>query len=155
LNIKEPTIVSDQSNFNYAITGPLGHGGILSNVPESFTITFACTPNKTTKSDVEVNIHFDNDQIIPIYFSKECDFATADEEYFNIIYTIYWILVFLIFFFIIAIIFYYIKTNNYSFGDIIKMFIEKITNFYDKVKVRKISLKFKKKIFNFFKFYRK
>lgn len=136
MSIKEPTIVSDQSNFNYAITGPLGHGGVLSNVPENFTITFACTPNKLTKSDVEVNIHFENDQIIPIYFSKECDFATADEEYFNIIYTIYWILVFLIIFFIIAIIIYYIKNNNYSFDDIIKMTIEKIKYLFNAVKVK-------------------
>lgn len=135
MTIKEPTIVSDQSNFNYAITGPLSHGGTLSNIPEHFTITFACTPNKTTKSDVEVNIHLDNEIIIPIYFSKECDFITTDEEYFNIIYTIYWILLLLIFFFIIAILFYYIKTNNYSFGDVIKIFIEKIVEFYDKIKV--------------------
>ena len=136
MNIKEPTIVSDQSNFNYAVTGALAHGGTLSNVPESFTITFACTPNKLTKSDVEVNIHLDNDQIIPLYFAKECDFSTADEEYFSIIYTIYWILLFLIFFFIIAIIFYYIKSNNFTFGDFIKVVIEKITEFYTKVLVR-------------------
>lgn len=114
----------------------MAHGGLLSNVPENFTITFACTPNKITKSDVQVNVQFENEQIIPLYFSKECNFETADEEYFNLIYTIYWILLFLISFFIIAIIFYYIKANNFTFEEIMRLVIDKITDFYYKIKVK-------------------
>lgn len=135
--MKEPSIVSDQSNFNYALTGSLSHGGTITNVPENVTITFACTPNKTSKSDVEVNFHFNNDEMIPLFFSKECDFATADEDYFNIIYTIYWILLFLIFFFIISIIYYYIKTNNYTVTEVIALVLDKVYELYHKIKVRK------------------
>ena len=134
--MKEPTLVTDQSNFNYAVTGPLSHGGTVTNVPESLTITFACTPNKTSKSDIEINLQFNNDEIIPLYFSKECDFATADEEYFNFIYTIYWILLFLILFFIISIIYYYIKTNNLTVTETVAIVLDKVYEVYYKIKVR-------------------
>jgi len=141
--MKQPTIVSDQSNFNYALTGPLSHGGTVTNVPENLTITFACTPNKISKSDVEINFQFINDEMIPLYFSKECNFVTADEEYFNIIYTIYWILLFLIFFFIISIIYYYIKTNNYTVTEVIALVLDKVYELYYKVKVRLLILYWK------------
>jgi len=136
--MKEPSLVTDQSTFNYAVSGPLSHGGSVTNVPESLTITFACTPNKTSKSDVEINLQFINGEIIPLYFSKECDFATADEEYFNIIYTIYWILLFLIFFFIISIVYYYIKTNNYTVTEVIATVLDKVRETYHKVIVKQI-----------------
>jgi len=136
--MKEPTLVTDQSSFNYALTGPLSHGGPVTNVPENLTITFACTPNKTSKSDIEFNFQFINNEVIPFYFSKECDFVTADEDYFNIIYTIYWILLFLIFFFIISIVYYYIKTNNYTVAEVIAIVLDKIIEFYNKVKVRNV-----------------
>lgn len=141
--MKEPILVTDQSNFNYAVTGALSHGGTVTNVPESLSITFACTPNKTSKSDVQINFQFANDEMIPLYFSKECDFATADEEYFNIIYTIYWILLFLIFFFIVCIVYYYIKTNNYTVLEVISIVLDKVYELYCKVKV-------KLSFFNFF-----
>lgn len=134
--MKEPILVTDQSNFNYALTGSLSHGGTINNVPEVVTMTFACTPNKISKSDVEINFQFINDESIPLYFSKECDFATTDEEYFNIIYTIYWILLFLIFFFIISIIYYYIKTNNYTVSEVIAIVLDKINEKYHKIKVK-------------------
>jgi len=133
--MKEPTLITDQSNFNYALTGPLSHGGTVTNVPENLSITFACTPNKTSKSDIEINLHFTNDEIIPLYFTKECDYATVDEEYFNIIYTIYWILLFLIFFLVISIIYYYVKTHNYTITEFIAMILEKISEYYQKAKV--------------------
>jgi hypothetical protein len=113
----------------------MSHGGILTNIPEHFTITFACTPNRTSQSDVEINLGFEDNTLIPLYFKKECDFATVDEEYFNIIYTIYWILLLLIMFFIVSIIYYYIKTNNYTFTDFVALSLEKIGEFYNKIKV--------------------
>jgi hypothetical protein len=131
----EPTLVTDQSNFNYALTGPLSHGGTVTNIPENLTITFACIPNKLSKSDIELNLHFSNEENIPLYFTKECDFATIDEEYFNVIYTIYWILLILISVFIIAITYYYIKTQNYTILEVLEMAFSKIKDIFQKAKV--------------------
>ena len=107
----------------------------MNNVPEHLTITFACTPDKVSKSDVEINFQFDNQEKISLYFSKECDFIPTDEHYFNVIYTVYWILLILIGFLIVSIIYYYIKTNNYTFYELIINGFVRLSDLFQKIKV--------------------
>jgi hypothetical protein len=107
----EPHISYDVNAFQAAITGELSKGGILSNNPQSFTITFACIPFKYTKSDVEITMKFQNNDVVSLYFQKECETIGEIKE-FDILYTIYWILLLLILFFAIVSSYYYIEKNK-------------------------------------------
>lgn len=93
-------------------------------------------PNKTSKSDVEINFHFENQEIIPLYFTKECDFNSSYESFFDIIYTIYWVILFLLMFSVTYLIYYYIKSNNYSIMDFVAIVINSFWNIVERIKVR-------------------
>jgi hypothetical protein len=123
----EPHISYDVNAFQAAITGELSKGGILGNTPQSFTITFACIPFKYTKSDVEVTLKFQNNDVISLYFQKECETLGEIKE-FDILYTIYWILLLLIMFFAIVSTYYYIEKNK----DVI---IEGLRNYWARFRV--------------------
>lgn len=112
----EPHISYDANAFQAAVTGELSKGGILANTPQSFTITFACIPFKYTKSDLEVVLKFQNNDVVSLYMQKECE-TVGDIREFDILYTIYWILLLLILFFAVVSSYYYIEKNKEAIKD--------------------------------------
>ena len=110
--MKEPLIVYDENLLNVALTGSYSKGGIVSNDTDILTLTFACTSFKQGKNDFEVSFSFENNNMINLYFSKECDTIGEVQEYFNFFYTIYYLLLMILFGFVITVLYYYFKRND-------------------------------------------
>ncbi len=125
--MKEPHILYDVNAFQAAVTGELSKGGILSNNPQSFTITFGCIPFKYTKSDVEITLNFQNNDVVSLYFQKECETVGEIKE-FDILYTVYWILLLLITFFVLISSYYYLEKNK-------EVILEGIQTYWIKFKI--------------------
>jgi hypothetical protein len=128
--MKQPIIVYDENLLNVVITGPLSKGGLLSITPEIFTITFACTTFKQNINDFELSLQFDNNDIINMYFSKECNTIGEVQEYFTFFYTLYYILLMIFFGFIFTFIYYYFKSNNLTLLDFFEQIKNKIVSLY-------------------------
>jgi hypothetical protein len=128
--MKPPVVVYDENLLNVVVTGPLIKGGLLTNSPEMFTITFACTSFKQNINDFEVSFQFDNHDMINMYFSKECNTIGEVQEYFTFFYTIYYILLMIFFGFIITFIYYYFKSNNLTLLDLFEQIRNKLIALY-------------------------
>jgi hypothetical protein len=116
--MKEPLIVYDENLLNVVVTGAYSKGGIVSNNTDILTFTFACTSFKQGKNDFEISLSFENNNMINLYFSKECDTIGEVQEYFNFFYTMYYILLMILFGFVITVLYYYFKRNDISGLDI-------------------------------------
>jgi hypothetical protein len=131
--MKEPLLSYDGNAFQAVITGELAKGGILTNHPQSLTFTFACTPLKYTKSDIELTLHFQNNDIVSLYFQKECE-TVGDLQEFDILYTIYWIMLILMFIFLGIVIYYYFERNGITLEELYHSAIIQIKIWYGKAK---------------------
>ncbi len=130
--MKEPELTYDINSFQAVIEGPLAKGGILSSSVESFTIHFFCPPLKTTKSDIELSLYFQNNQSVRLYFQKECD-TVGDTSEFDILYTIYWLLLWVLTIAICVIIYYYIKRNNSGIEEVLMNIYYKCSLFFQSI----------------------
>lgn len=123
VHMRDPTIVYNEQELTTIFRGQLAKGGNLTSSPQSFSIIFACAPINKSSSDVQITLHFDDHSYINLFFNKECNTIEGIQEYFTILYIIYWILIVLIITFMVALFFYYLKKNELS-----------IIEFYDKIR---------------------
>ena len=109
--MKGPLVLYDSNAFQAVVTGPLSKGGILTSSPQLFTVTFACVPFKYTKSDVEVTLSFQDNDMVSLYFQKECQ-TVGEVKEFNLLHTIYWIFIIIILTFVAVTSYFYIEKNK-------------------------------------------
>lgn len=114
LIMREPTIIYDTNSFKALFSGQLNKGGILNNTPQTLEIDFSCTALKQSMTDFELTFVFANNEMINLYISKECNTAGEAQQYFNILYTVYWIFLLLITIFCVSVIYYYVRRNEVS-----------------------------------------
>ena len=133
--MKEPQLSYDANAFQSVLSGELSKGGILTNHPQVFTITFACTPLKYTKSDIELILNFQNNDSVTLYFQKECE-TVGDLEEFDMLYTIYWIILILMLIFLGVVIYYYFERNGITLEELYKSAIIELKIWYGKAKFK-------------------
>ncbi len=123
VQMKAPTIITNEESIKTLFKGQLANGGLLTSSPQSLSVIFACSPLNKSSTDIQVTLHFDNDSYINLFFNKECNTVQEIQEYFTFLYVIYWILILLIISFLVVLFFYYLKRNELSLID-----------FYDKIR---------------------
>jgi hypothetical protein len=116
--MREPTVSNNENLVTVVTTGTLSKGGIITSSPDVLIFSFACTSFKESKTDFEVNLTFQNNDVVNLYFSKECDTTADVQEYFSFFYTIYYILLLVFFGFVITILYYYFRSNEITAFDI-------------------------------------
>lgn len=136
LTLQPPSLTYDQ-NILQAIAGDqLKSGGQIDHTPKPLSFIFACQQNQKAISDVQALLTFANQEVISLSFKKECHTADAIEEYFNVLYAIYWGFLIVIFVFLFSIIYYYMKKNSYSIGDLYEKIIEEVKIGVNRIKNR-------------------
>lgn len=115
------------------LSGPLNKGDVLTSTPSRLTLTMVCAPLAQSTSDIEVTLALSNNDVVSLFFSKICDGTEEAKDFFNIIYTIYWILLMLILALFGAVLYYYIKKNHLSMQDMYYKSTSYIRGFFDKV----------------------
>lgn len=100
------------------VTGTLQKGGIISNDPTPIHIKLECALLKQSTTDVELFLEFENNDIISVFFKKECLNVGVAQDYFNVFYTLYWIFLTLISCFIIYSVVQYMKRNDITLHDL-------------------------------------
>jgi hypothetical protein len=126
----KPTIIYDESLLAVVPSGKLSNGDVLTSTPESLTFTFGCTSFKQSRNDLEINLNFQNNEMINLYLIKECDTMSDVQDYFNFFYTIYYILLLIFFGFVITILYYYFRRNDISLLDLYNIVRNKALNIY-------------------------
>lgn len=121
--MKVPSIITNDENIKTLFKGQLANGGLLSSIPQSLLIIFACSPLNKSNTDIQVTLHFDTNNYINLFINKECNTLEQVQEYFTFLYLIYWIIILLIISFIVVLFFYYLKRNEITFME-----------FYDRIR---------------------
>jgi len=134
LILKTPLVKLDEFNLQGVLFGDLKEGGEVGNEPKAIDVRFICVPFRKTENDVQILLEFNNYDTIDLYFKKICDNYGEIQEYFDILYVIYWILLILIIIFLIAIFFYYMKKNEITCMDIYQKTVESIQSFFSSKK---------------------
>jgi hypothetical protein len=112
--MREPKLVYDYNSVTPVILGSLDRGGIISNTPTKIEIFFGCVVLKYSVTDFELTLEFENNDIVELFFKKECENVGPAQEYFNFFYTIYYILLILILLLFIGAVYFYLKKNDIS-----------------------------------------
>lgn len=133
LVILNPKLIYDENNLGIVVSGQLGNGGAITSNVENLSLNFICMPFKKSISDVQVNLIFKNYDVVDILFTKECDTLGEIQEYFSILYFIYWVLLFLILLFLVAIFAYYLKRTNMTLSEFVKKTIDNIKEYYYRI----------------------
>jgi hypothetical protein len=128
--LKKPSYMANESDLAVFLSGELAGGGKLTSTPGVLELTFACQPFKKSKTDIAIELGFNN-TMFSLFLAKECDTVEEIEEYFTILYAIYWILLFLIFAFIFVVIYFYLKNNDISLYDLFERARETMTRKYN------------------------
>lgn len=116
--MKTPKIFYDENDYTLIVKGDLINGGIINNQNSILSLNFVCLPYKKTKTDLEVTLSFDNGKRVELFLTKECDTIEEVQQYFTVLYTVYWILMILIALLIVVIFLYYLQRNNMSLNDL-------------------------------------
>ena len=85
-----PQIIYDESEISPLFTSTLKAGGRIGNEPLLLETHLACLPFRKSVTDMQIILEFDNFDIVRLFVSKECDTLEEIQEYFNILYVIYW-----------------------------------------------------------------
>jgi hypothetical protein len=112
LRLKEPTYTANESDINMLVSGDLSKGGTIGNSLQTIVMNLACQPFKKSKTDIGINLHFETSNSISLFFSKECDTVEEIQEYFSVLYAIYWTLLLLLVAFVVIILYFYLKKNE-------------------------------------------
>jgi hypothetical protein len=119
--------------MNAVLSGPLSKGGILSeNAESNFTVDFACLPMQHAISSVEIILKFGNNDVLSLYFQKECKSVGNLTVSYSFLSTIYFIFVIILLMFSAGVAYYFYLRNRILIKDTITKLIQRITNKYQK-----------------------
>lgn len=141
LKMKEPVLIFNEQDYTTFVKGDLVKGGALKTTPQSYTVSFGCHAFKKSTTDLELELEFVNNQSLKLFFAKECDTIEEIQEYFNILYVIYWILLILIVVFLAIVILYYLKRNEITYPLLLEKIKETLINAYHSAKLKYDNIK--------------
>jgi hypothetical protein len=127
----KPQIVYDTNEMEPFFFSTLKEGGRVGNEAALLEVHLICLPYKKKVNDLSIILTFNEFDSVRLLISKECDTLGEIQEYFTILYVIYWILLILIVVFLFAILLYYMKKNEITFNDIMEKSIETIKNCFN------------------------
>lgn len=126
ITMNNPKITFDENLMDIVTASELKSGGEISAIPKKLTILFACKEHQKGKSQISVTLTFTNHDVLSFSFFKECDTISAIENYFSVIYFLYWLLLITIFSFIIVLTIFYLKRENISATELSKRILDGI-----------------------------
>lgn len=88
--MKTPKVIYDEQNIQPIFAGALKSGGTIENEPLVLELVFICQPFQKVKTDLELLMEFEKYDKVKLVMSKECDTIGEIQEYFDILYVIYW-----------------------------------------------------------------
>lgn len=129
--LRRPELTFDVNSLEAALSGSLASGAVLGTEAEPLVMAIECKPLRQTKTDIMMTLRFENNDIINLFFEKHCNSVGEAPEYFNFLYTVYWIFLFLIMIFLLTAGYYYLKRNDLSIVDSYLSLINFIVRKYD------------------------
>lgn len=117
--MRTPDTTYDVEDYELMVAGELSNGGFIFDEPRKLSLIFACKPFKQSATDLQLSLDFGNKQEVELYLNKECDSMQTVQEYFTVLYVVYWIIIILIALLVVAVVLHYLQTNELSFTDVI------------------------------------
>ena len=85
-----PKIIYDETEISAIFFSQLKEGGRIGNEPLVLETRFICLPYRKKVTDLQLILDFDNYDSVRLFISKDCDTLDEIQEYFTILYVIYW-----------------------------------------------------------------
>lgn len=88
----KPVITYDSVEMSPVFYGSLADGGRIGNEPMVLEVHLICLAYRKKVNDLEIILTFNEYDSVRLTIRKECDTIGEIQEYFTILYVIYWYL---------------------------------------------------------------